>query len=167
MTNPSTLDEIEARASAATEGPWEVGGMDSGHSAFEMSIWVTTGNGDSICDMDGQVRALNVAPPNDDGLADAEFIAHAREDVPTLVAALRAVEAVHRRYGLYELEDSCEDTSDKHREEHHHECSDDIGEFYCDQLPVGDMCDECRDEDGERMDWPCPTIAAIREALGA
>jgi hypothetical protein len=94
MTNPSKLDEIEVRASKATEGPWEVGGMDSGHSAFEMSIWVTTGNGDSICDMDGQVRALNVAPPNDDGLADADFIAHAREDVPRLVAALRAVEAV-------------------------------------------------------------------------
>lgn len=89
----------------------------------------------------------------------------ARHDRLDLVAALRAVEAVHCRHGLYELEDSCEDTRDKHREEHHHECSDDIGEFYCDQLPVGDMCDECRDEDGERMDWPCPTIRAIQGAL--
>ena len=78
------------------------------------------------------------------------------------LAAIERVRATHRRYTYYELEDSCPDTSDEHREEHHHEASDDIGEFYCDQMPTGDVvCDNCRDVNGDRMDWPCETIQAL------
>ena len=73
------LDEIEARANAATEGPWfpnrysedwEVCGEldDNGNPALVAS------------------EAVGV---------DAEFIAHARADVPALVEALRAVLNLH------------------------------------------------------------------------
>ena len=77
------------------------------------------------------------------------------------LAAIERVRVAHRRYTYYELEDSCPDMTDEHREEHHHE-SYEIGEFYCDQMPTGDVvCDMCRDADGERMAWPCPTVAAL------
>lgn len=97
-TNP--LDEIQARADKATEGPWEVSAFDSGHSRFEMNVSVITQPGDSICDMDGLTRSANEFEAADDGYADAVFIARAREDVPKLVAALRAVEAVAERLDM-------------------------------------------------------------------
>ena len=69
---------------------------------------------------------------------------------------------LHRKYTYYELEDYCLDTTDEHREEHHHESSDDIGEFYCDQMPTGDVCcANCRDVNGDRMEWPCPTAVSL------
>ena len=75
------LNEIEARANAATEGPWfpnrysddwEVCGEldDNGNPALVASEAVGT---------------------------DAEFIAHARTDVPDMAAALRAVLELHKR----------------------------------------------------------------------
>lgn len=76
-------------------------------------------------------------------------------------AALEPVRALHRRFNYYELEDFCPDTSEAHREAHHHE-SEDVGEFYCDQLPTGDVCCvSCVGPDGVRLEWPCPTIRAI------
>lgn len=94
------LDQIKARAGAATKGPWEVCAFDSGHSEFEMSVSVITASaGDRICDMDGLGRTLNEIDARDDGVADAEFIAHARTDVPALVAALRAVLDLKSEYG--------------------------------------------------------------------
>lgn len=69
---------------------------------------------------------------------------------------------LHRKYTYYDLEDSCPDTTDEHREEHHHEASDDIGEFYCDQMPTGDVCcDICRDVNGDRLEWPCSTAVSL------
>lgn len=76
-------------------------------------------------------------------------------------ARIQAVRDVHRRYGVYELEDSCNIAGDQHREEHHHEDSDDAGEFYCDLLPIGAQCDHCRDSYGDRVNWPCDTIRAL------
>ena len=78
------LDEIKARAAAATEGPWvndstEIGRPFPGTDTID--VWVAESchpNGDGI-----------------DGEADAEFIAHARTDVPTLVAAVEAVLELH------------------------------------------------------------------------
>lgn len=79
------LDEIEARANAATEGPWKASSL-------------TPGGPDRIEASDGEVLAYDVAfqVSDDSGNDNAEFIAHARESVPALVAALRAVVAVHR-----------------------------------------------------------------------
>lgn len=66
MTAAKRLDEIEARLSAATPGPWT------------RTQWEEEQPG----------------VPWD---ADAEFIAHAREDVPALIAVVRKVEALHWR----------------------------------------------------------------------
>ena len=74
------LDEIEARTTAATEGPW---------------TWAThsTADGDEWAVFSPADWALAT---NRDGWGyDAEFIAHARHDVPALVAALRAVLELH------------------------------------------------------------------------
>ena len=78
------LDEIEARANAATEGPWYHRGdqdevpqvmgplKEVGHLLTQS--WIAY----KVCER-----------------PDAEFIAHAREDVPALVAALRGVLELH------------------------------------------------------------------------
>lgn len=89
------LDAIKARAGAASPGPWEVSMFDSGHSKFEMSVSVIAShNGDSIADMDGLGRTHNEDPRfQDDGLRDADFIAHARDDIPALVAEVKSLTA--------------------------------------------------------------------------
>lgn len=87
--------------------------------------------------------------------------AYWQETAEVFEARIQAVRELHRRFGVYEHEDACTDTTDEHREEHHHEDSDSIGEYYCDQMPLYAVCDHCRDEDGERADWPCPTIRAL------
>ena len=92
MTAADRLAEIVARANAATEGPWEACCYDSGHSRFEMACSVITADvGDTIVQLDALLRLDNERHAKDDGRADAEFIARARQDVPALVSALRAV----------------------------------------------------------------------------
>jgi len=95
MSAVEKLAKIQARADNATPGPWELSAWDSGHSRFEMSARVITADvGDLVADMDGLSRTNNERHALDDGTADAEFIAHTRQDVPALVAALRAVLAL-------------------------------------------------------------------------
>lgn len=77
----STLDEIQERADKATEGPWEVEKYYYA-SPFYERVRVT-----SATDDDDFNTANEVLP------ADAEFIAHAREDVPKLAGVIRSVEA--------------------------------------------------------------------------
>ena len=68
MTDPLTyLDEVDARVAAATEGPWVEANGTVMHSTF-YGLAPVTGN--------------------------AEFIAHAREDVPTLLAEVRRLRAL-------------------------------------------------------------------------
>lgn len=87
------LNEIEARANAATPGPWEWGPQDG---------WLGTEGGVAVGWKWGTLTQE----------ADGQFIAHARTDVPALVAALRAVLEVHKRkvtmfnFATY---DECED----------------------------------------------------------
>jgi hypothetical protein len=73
-TDPSTyLDEVTQREQAATDGPWVVNGEE------EKNFCVTrTG-----CWVDGLTWVGKQS--------DAQFIAHARTDVPRLVKALREV----------------------------------------------------------------------------
>ena len=67
------LAEIRARVEAATPGPWEV---DDKYS-----------DGFVVCELDEYV-AVSTSTDADiglDGRADAEFIAHARQDIPDLL----------------------------------------------------------------------------------
>ena len=79
------LNEIEARANAATEGPWEKSPRyksDCGWTVPGVSAEVT--------------EELVVEAVRD---ADAEFIAHSRTDVHDMAAALRAVLEIHQDGG--------------------------------------------------------------------
>ena len=83
------------------------------------------------------------------------------QGVPGLQARLDRVRKLHRKWTYYDHEDMCPDTTEEHCEQRHHE-SDDIGEFYCEDMPTGGVvCEGCRDEFGERVDWPCPTVQAL------
>lgn len=72
MTTPTSqqLDEIEARANAATAGPW-----------------CLCDDYSDVLNPDGYQLASYAAP------ADGEFVAHARTDVPVLLAEVRRLTA--------------------------------------------------------------------------
>ena len=82
MTDPMTperMAEIEARANAATPGPWEAWDRGIG---FEVHV-----NGEE----------LNSEFRETFRQADAEFIAEARTDVPALLAEVRRLQAAVER----------------------------------------------------------------------
>ena len=80
MTDAPDLNAIEARANAATKGPWVWQANDDG---YPQQI---VGNDDGLV----LVAETFIGPEHFP--SEAEFIAHARTDVPALVAALRAAE---------------------------------------------------------------------------
>ena len=97
------LNEIEARANAATEGPWEAG-----------ERCVFTLDGAPVISDDVVHYAHGMAGEGVCHEEDAEFIAHARADVPDMAAALRAVLELHVKarpitaaYGTQEGGDYC------------------------------------------------------------
>ena len=168
MTAADRLDEIEARADAATTAPWS-------HCLDELRNRTAVhriGSSEVNADVAFTYRDRDGRGP---GMQDAEFIAHARTDVPWLIeqvrkrdAALRAVLDLHKPMRIYEHEDSCEDESEEHREERHVESIESNGEYYCLDLPTGiTLCAECsRDLDFDGRDYPCPTVRAVEAALG-
>ena len=80
------LDEIEARADAATPGAWE---------------WHPyMGSGATLAKPNHPFHELNILKTTDDWppvAADAEFIAAARTDVPALLAEVRRLQAAVER----------------------------------------------------------------------
>ena len=87
------LNEIEARANAATEGPWEWEGEAKAEWEIGANSLVPSRRPDDpvLYGYGYDASGIEVKTP-----ADAEFIAHARADVPALVAALRAVLKLHK-----------------------------------------------------------------------
>ncbi|AYD83906.1 hypothetical protein SEA_GETALONG_46 [Gordonia phage Getalong] len=70
------LDAIEARANAATRGPWKMGKRS----------WP-----DVVMTPYGCLWNPGTGRIND--IEDGEFVAHAREDIPALIARIRQLEA--------------------------------------------------------------------------
>jgi hypothetical protein len=92
MANDLDLDAIEARANAATAGPWQVEGRDDLprgindlmiSSASLMEVRGDESYNAFICNVDSFDVSRSVP--------DAEFIAHSREDVLALVREVRAL----------------------------------------------------------------------------
>jgi hypothetical protein len=86
------LRDVEARAEAATEGPWHR--HDFGHAGEQepSSIVIHTGEFDHASLLLGEGGAVAWMPTWDrDEDLDATFIAASRTDVPALTAAIRAV----------------------------------------------------------------------------
>lgn len=97
--------------------------------------------------------------------ADAQFVADARTSLPTALTALETVANLHRRVGTYEV---CTASNI-------HDCDDNMsdhvpviagGDYIHPDVRIGWACDECRDDEGQLHEWPCPTIATITRALG-
>lgn len=120
----SRLDEIQARLDAATPGPW-VPGYDAGWTVDEGAY----PNGREIAAMTDQEA--------DQGRADADFIAHSREDLAALVEFARAMDGLHRPRKVICLNPS--HSSD------------------CDAM----VCDTCD------TPYPCPTANALEQIGGA
>lgn len=81
VTRPD-LDAIRARAEAATGGPWKLWGM------AVMADRKGTGYVDQSDDI-----AITTDPDRGNRTFNAQFIAHAREDIPDLLTALAAERA--------------------------------------------------------------------------
>jgi len=78
-TTRPDLDAIQARVDAATEGPWIVfGSLPQWENEEDLSF--------------GPDNAPEVGTVTE-GLGNAEFIAHARTDVPALLALVRSQQA--------------------------------------------------------------------------
>ena len=90
------LDKIEARANAATEGPWEWEGEAKAEWEIGANSLVPSRRPDDpvLYGYGYDASGIEVKTP-----ADAEFIAHARTDVPDMAAALRAVLKLHKEDG--------------------------------------------------------------------
>ena len=90
------LNEIEARANAATEGPWEWEGEAKAEWEIGANSLVPSRRPDDpvLYGYGYDASGIEVKTP-----ADAEFIAHARTDMPDMAAALRAVLKLHKEDG--------------------------------------------------------------------
>lgn len=107
MTDELDLDTIEARVNAATEGPWEaeVGEGIEVNAGTARTVWNDAGDvGTPAKSWRSTDRILEVSDaeydlPDEDYeivAANAEFIAHARTDVPALIAEVRRLRAAER-----------------------------------------------------------------------
>lgn len=88
-----TLAEIEARAKKATPGPWAA----DEHPPVDGYLRITGGfDGDAYDDGSTRLISTHICDVIDgeDEFANAFFIAHSREDIPKLIAALRASNAM-------------------------------------------------------------------------
>ena len=70
------LDSVESRLNGVTEGPWA-----DANCGNECCVWIASAE-----DSDGQLAGV-------DTIANAKFMAHARTDVPALVALARQQDA--------------------------------------------------------------------------
>ena len=76
------LEAIKARAAAATEGPWEWGDPTIGQHWSRPQPWATVVDDEVNCG--DYCYGGSSSPIKSD--ADGQFLAHAREDIPALVA---------------------------------------------------------------------------------
>lgn len=131
------LDEIEARANAATEGPWEWEGEAKAEWEIGANSLVPSRRPDDpvLYGYGYDASGIEVKSP-----ADAEFIAHARTDVPVLLDALEKVLRLHPRVVVL------------HADPEFGRMEDDA------------ICGACI-VNHEPADWPCPTVEAITTAL--
>jgi hypothetical protein len=71
LNDVTDLEQVRARAAAASDGPWQRHGSD---------VWTAGSSTPLFTGRDGSAEARQQAD------ADAEFVAHARQDVVDLLA---------------------------------------------------------------------------------
>jgi hypothetical protein len=89
MTDQERLAQIEARAEAASAGPWETTLHEDQRYGTKGYAWVLA----KVIPGAHELNIIKVChedwPPTP---SDAEFIAHARQDIPWLLQRLREAE---------------------------------------------------------------------------
>jgi len=92
---PDELAAIERRAEAATPGPWSAANEHANFGPEVSAAWCVSRVGEpSAKRPDGWMYDIAEVYCDDrDHSADAAFIAHARADVPALIATVRALRA--------------------------------------------------------------------------
>uniref|UniRef100_UPI003F4944A2 hypothetical protein n=1 Tax=Arthrobacter silvisoli TaxID=2291022 RepID=UPI003F4944A2 len=143
MTAPDEfLAPIRERLAAATPGPWH---FDTDADDYLMS-------------------PAGEVPPS---LANGEFIAHAREDVPRLLAALDGVLALHQPSKVHRQRHNAEGTLISYTVTEDGPCEacyPETGTRHCEDCnDYDDLCEGV--SESWRVSWPCPTVAAITTAL--
>lgn len=84
------VDEIEARLQFVSRGPWKLRDTSLGKNPLYPQVIVRDGTAVLIAQ-------TYVEPQSPMPQADAEFIAHARTDIPALIASLRsALDTIQR-----------------------------------------------------------------------
>lgn len=134
MSAADRLAEIQARADKATDGPWRSRDLDDYDEETPDAVEVLEPGPSTIAMASARDWDSDYDP---EMFANAEFIAHARTDVPALVAAVRAVLELHKREWWSE------------------------GSFR-----EGVACEACSTAHNSYVDYPCATVHAVEEALG-
>ena len=137
------LDKIEARANAATEGPWAPWRDQDG--APHMNGLLMVGNAAAVIpEGESWVEGVDVNPiAHTYTPEDREFIAAARTDVPALLDALEKVLELHQP-----VTDGMGFTEDGYG-------------------GISPACSSCGTSDEYAVPYPCPTVTAITTALEA
>jgi len=147
MSTNTALDDIKARAEGHTEGPWEA--ITSGPAFGDH--WYVCASDEAIAHV-----SANDGVDEEQRRPNAELIASA----PKLLAALEAVQALHRKVPVYMTE-----AGDCQHGEHCEGVEVD-GESMCPDEFEGHTCEHCTEfNPDEYPDYPCPTITAIQDAL--
>jgi len=84
------LQEIKERERKATGGPWVNMGEVDPDNPFFGQIW-------SANEESGRLKTIVTMAELDDQTDDFNFIAHAREDIPALVAEIERLQAEVKR----------------------------------------------------------------------
>jgi hypothetical protein len=92
---PKQLTEIESRANAATAGPWESENTDYYELIFSPHAKIGSTDWDEENDVDGEQCAAN-----------GDFIAHARADVPALIAEVRRLRVFLDYLAIFEFQEN-------------------------------------------------------------
>ena len=103
------LEAIKARATAATEGPWEWDDPTIGQHWSRPQPWATVVDDEVECG--GYCYGGSSSPIKSD--ADGQFLAHAREDIPALVAEVERLRTLHKdRAALIRAVSAAQDAGD-------------------------------------------------------
>lgn len=84
---PEELNTIRERCEKATPGPWTTDRPTKPSDPDEFSKWV------AICGLGGRTGVFADPPGGQSPWNDAQFIAHAREDIPALLDYIKELEA--------------------------------------------------------------------------
>lgn len=114
-------------------------------------------------------QALNITPNPDETAQQIldRLRLSAERNHPELIIRFE-----HQRQEILPLADDCGCDRDADGYDDDHCESDMSGEYLCARRHLGWVCGTCETEDGplwrpDRYEWPCPTVAALDQAVSA